>query len=67
MAARLGPNDAQAWLTWARLERMDEEWRPTTRTKLSADWIRSRMRPALEAAAKAAGLEETPEVRARTP
>jgi hypothetical protein len=67
MAKRLGANDAQSWLTGARLERIDDRWVLTTRTTLNADWIRSRFRQALEAAAEASGLEEAPEVRARLP
>jgi hypothetical protein len=66
-ARALGPADARAWLKDASLEPLDGGWVLVTASRFLAHWIASHFDQALRHAAAATGLEEAPQVRARTP
>lgn len=61
----VGPADARTWLKEASLEQGEDGWVLFTKTRLTADWIRSRFGTQLWHAASAAGFAGTPDVQPR--
>jgi len=62
IAANLGPVEARAWFSDARLEYAEGAWRLVTPTQFKATWIRGKLTQALERAATASGLTEVPDI-----
>ncbi len=62
LGARLGVQEARAWLKDARFEDIDGTWTLTTRTRFIAHWIATHYDQALDHAATDVGLAAAPAV-----
>lgn len=66
LKSQLGAVEAKLWLADAQLERVDGDWVLKLSSRFKADWVRSKLSHMLDQAARASGLDQTPEVLVRT-